>query len=711
MRAETKPASKSTMSNAERVVFCVFAILINMIGVLIVSLLHIPLYLDTIGTITVSVCGGYLPGIIVGFFTNLIKGTIKSEHMYYALINMLTAVITSYFARKGYYKSNVKPFITVPILAAVTGIPGGILTWFLNNSSMGGVGGDFAASINSSMGLGEFPSQMISDCLTEFADKLISVLVVVLLLKILPKRIRNIFKASRKWQADLTAEMAKEIRNSKCRSVSIRTKILLILTIASILIAGTSIVISSVIYKNNTIEEHKKLAKGAAALAASSVNADMVDKYIEKGALAEGYTATEQQLYRLKERTPDIQFVYVYKIEEDGCHVVFDLDTEEFEGGRPGDVVPFDKSFEKYVPDLLEGKRIEPMITDDTYGWLLTVYEPVYNRYGVCKCYAAVDISMNLLSKYSYSFIAKILSLLIGFFILILAICMWLVENNIIMPINTMAYCAGAFAYNSDTAREESVERLKEINIRTGDEVENLYHSFVKTTEESMQYVSDIQQKTQTISEMQNGLILVLADMVESRDKCTGDHVKKTAAYVNIIMNEMKKQGIYADRLSDEFVHDVVNAAPLHDIGKIHVSDVILNKPGKLTDEEFAIMKSHTYLGSEIIERAIDMVPDSGYLEEAKNLSEFHHEKWNGRGYPHGLSGEDIPLSARIMAVADVFDALVSRRSYKQPFTFEKAMSIIKEDAGTHFDPEVVKAFVSAEDEVRRVAENFEQMN
>ena len=201
----------------------------------------------------------------------------------------------------------------------------------------------------------------------------------------------------------------------------------------------------------------------------------------------------------------------------------------------------------------------------------------------------------------------------------------------------------------------------------------------------------------------------MLADMVESRDKCTGDHVRKTAAYTGIIMRELKRKGIYLDQLTDAFMQDVVNSAPLHDVGKIQVSDAILNKPGKLTDEEFEIMKTHTTAGAEVISRAIDMVAEgnSGYLKEAVNLAHYHHEKWNGQGYPCGLAGEDIPLSARIMAVADVFDALVSKRSYKDGFPFEKAMSIIQEGSGSHFDPKVVDAFVSAQDEVRRVMNTY----
>ena len=159
------------------------------------------------------------------------------------------------------------------------------------------------------------------------------------------------------------------------------------------------------------------------------------------------------------------------------------------------------------------------------------------------------------------------------------------------------------------------------------------------------------------------------------------------------------------DQLTDEFMYDVVNSAPLHDIGKIQVSDTILNKPGKLTSEEFEIMKTHTTAGAEVIAHAMKTVSgeNSGYLKEAMNLAHYHHEKWNGAGYPCGLKEDSIPLSARIMAVADVFDALVSKRSYKDGFTFEKAMSIIQEGSGTHFDPNVAGAFQRASDKVRKV--------
>ena len=246
---------------------------------------------------------------------------------------------------------------------------------------------------------------------------------------------------------------------------------------------------------------------------------------------------------------------------------------------------------------------------------------------------------------------------------------------------------------------------LDALNIRTGDEIETLYEEYKTAARNTVRYIEETQRKSEQLAKMQNGLILVLADMVESRDQCTGDHVFKTAAYTEIILRQMQKDGFYAEQLSEEYIDEVVRSAPLHDVGKIAVSDVILNKPGRLTDEEFRIMQSHTTEGGKIIEKAMALVDeDSGYLNEAKNLALYHHEKWNGKGYPTGLKEEEIPLSARVMAVADVFDALVSRRSYKEPFTIEKALEIIRTDAGTHFDPLVAQAFLNAEDEVRRVA-------
>lgn len=200
------------------------------------------------------------------------------------------------------------------------------------------------------------------------------------------------------------------------------------------------------------------------------------------------------------------------------------------------------------------------------------------------------------------------------------------------------------------------------------------------------------------LSNMQSGMITFMAEVVENRDDNTGGHIKRTAGYVKGIARELKRRGLYGETLTDRYMEDMVVAAPLHDIGKIHIPDAVLNKPGRLTEEEFAIMKTHTTAGEELLARAREELGDSEYLNMATKMAAYHHEWWNGNGYPYGKSGEEIPLCARIMAVADVFDALTSKRCYKSAMPMEKAYSIIREESGTHFDPNVVEAFFGAVD-------------
>ena len=489
--------------------------------------------------------------------------------------------------------------------------------------------------------------------------------------------------------------------------LSIRTKMLLILSIALSLFGLAVVAINYQIYMNNSIEQHKRLAVGIAKLVATTIDPARVDDYLEQGTNLKEYNFIKMHLYKIRESSPDVRFIYVYKIMEDGCHVVFDLDTPEIAGNEPGTIQEFDESFKKYLPTLLEGKELEPIITDDTYGWLLTVYVPVRDSQGITQCYAAVDVSMDELRAQSQEYLKELAIIFIIIHLVILFVVYQILKIRLITPINKMAHFAEVFAFNNDSLLDKRLELVKNLKIHTGDEIENLYRAFLKMTADTVKYTKDVHNKNETIAKMQNALIITLADLVESRDENTGQHIKKTAAYVKIILDEMKSTGIYKDQLTNEFSANVYNSAPLHDIGKIAVPDAILNKAGKLTDEEFSIMKNHTTAGGKILSSIIEMVPEAHYLEEAINLATYHHERWDGKGYPVGLAGENIPLSARIMAVADVFDALVSKRSYKEGFPLDKALNIIIEERGTHFDPQIVDAFISAKDKVFKIANEF----
>jgi HD-GYP domain-containing protein (c-di-GMP phosphodiesterase class II) len=226
---------------------------------------------------------------------------------------------------------------------------------------------------------------------------------------------------------------------------------------------------------------------------------------------------------------------------------------------------------------------------------------------------------------------------------------------------------------------------------------------------ETTEQMRSVRYLAESSDRMQNGLIITMADLVENRDSDTGAHIAKTAEYVKIISESLKKKGYYSEKLTPKFMSDIVKSAPLHDVGKISISDNVLNKPGKLTDEEYEIMKTHTIYGKEIIEKVINTVNGENYLKEARNMAAYHHERWDGKGYPEKLHGQVIPLAARIMAVADVFDALTSPRVYKPAFSIEKALEIINDGSGKMFDPKVVEAFMDAMPEIKVVLKKYQE--
>lgn len=234
------------------------------------------------------------------------------------------------------------------------------------------------------------------------------------------------------------------------------------------------------------------------------------------------------------------------------------------------------------------------------------------------------------------------------------------------------------FLYDGDDGRKRGY-----IVTFTDDTANRKYIRLLDSYNDKLQ--EQVEEKTRHIVEMHDNLIMSLAVMVESRDNSTGGHIKRTSEGVRILIDEIRKEGTH--QLSDEFCHDVIKAAPMHDLGKIAVDDSVLRKPGRFTDEEYEKMKQHAAEGARVIHEILQNTDDESFKVVAENVAHFHHERWDGSGYPEKLSGEQIPFEARVMAIADVYDALVSKRVYKEALSFEKADTIIMEGMGTQFDP------------------------
>lgn len=219
--------------------------------------------------------------------------------------------------------------------------------------------------------------------------------------------------------------------------------------------------------------------------------------------------------------------------------------------------------------------------------------------------------------------------------------------------------------------------------------------------------------EAEVVRRMQENLLIqdisirALAHLAEIRDPETGNHLLRTQGYMRVLATQLREHPCFADFLTEQNIQTSVKSAPLHDIGKVGIPDHILLKPGKLTPEEWEIMKTHSRLGGDAIEQAErDADQPVEFLRVAKDIAHYHHEKWDGSGYPEGLVGDAIPIPARLMALADVFDALIARRAYKAPFPFERAVAIIREGRNTHFDPAIVDAFLVRLDEFASIAES-----
>ncbi|MDR2528716.1 MAG: response regulator [Synergistaceae bacterium] len=258
----------------------------------------------------------------------------------------------------------------------------------------------------------------------------------------------------------------------------------------------------------------------------------------------------------------------------------------------------------------------------------------------------------------------------------------------------------GAVDYISKPFMPRLLQKRVELHLTVEVQKRQLKNQAEKLNEQSLalQDFNDglqrmVEEKTRKVTELQTAILKTVANLVENRDGVTGGHIERTQRWLKLLIQGLKEMGIYKEQLRKWNIDLMLQSSQLHDVGKIAIVDSILNKPGRLTSEEFEEMKRHTTLGVRIIEKIEEEVSDSEFLRYAKVFAGTHQEKWDGSGYPAGLAGEDIPLPGRLMAIADVYDALISSRPYKKAFSHEEAVKIILEGRGTHFDPLLTDVF------------------
>ncbi len=723
---------KNSILHPAVVLLIVASIALNIFLSMLVRATGLPFYIDTVGTITATALGGAVPGIVTAFVTSAVDFFMDGESIFYAPLNMFIAVLAAgffgdSFKHKRYSKYTdekkrakrrrqvIDRIVFVLILAAIGGGIGAAITWYLygepsDSPMIVAISRFFSSKLRFSV----FGCHMVSTYITDVIDKTITFFISMLIINTIPKKIKDMVRLSPWRQNPISYSELKSVSGKIKNKITIGARINIIIIFSTILMTVVAFVFSMLYYREKTVGFLSSNARQVAALAAQEIEPAKVEQFIRRGSYAPDYNQVRERLTRIKNSSDEIAFLYVYRIEEDGCRVVFDLNTTLrdgtfVEGDPAGTLVEYEDTLKPYIEDLMEGKEIPTLRMKDEYGSFMAAYQPVYDDDGNCVCYAISNIESGLVTFIITDFCGRIFLLFIGFLVLVIAVSILNTRYHVVIPIISMTAYANDIVDVRKGVSEENLAKIEKLDIHTKDEVELLYRAICKMTGDTVAQLNDIRNKSEAIEKMQNGLIITMADMVENRDSDTGAHVLKTAAYVRIILQGLKKNGYYAEKITDKYMRDVELSAPLHDVGKINISDTILNKKDKLTDEEFEIMKTHTTAGRQILENAINQMEGDNYLKEARNMAAYHHERWDGKGYPEGLHGEVIPLSARIMAVADVFDALSSNRVYKPAFSFDESMRMIKEGAGSQFDPKVVEVFIESAAEVKKVLKKYQE--
>ncbi len=688
-------------------VLIVAGIAINVIMACIAHKYNLSIYLDTIGTILISALGGLFPGIVTAVATNFLCSTFNPDALYFSILNVMIGAYTVWFTGRFTFK---RKLATVAFVL-ITGLISGGLGAFIQLNVLGAPQNKAIAEVIETIAvLPPAATFAILNIILNIFDKGICLGLALLIIRFLSPETKNRIK-NFGWKQKLLSD--EEIRLIKKRGGESQTSIG---TRMSLTMVGISVVLVLImgaicvhLYFENVKSEREQVAVSAAKFAAEVVDAERIDDYVRNGYDARGYIETVHTLENIRDSAMGVKYLYVIKVESDGCYFIFDLDSDGDKGYPPGEKVEIEDAFRPYLDDLLAGREIDAVESDDLSGWVLTVYEPIRDRMGTTTAYACADVSLEYTANHMNDFVVKVFFIMVGFLVLVIAYGLWTTNVYTAYPIGSITSCVDRFAKYGDNQDEldNNVKKIRSLDIHTGDEVERLYLAICKMTLEQAEQMREIRHYSDSTAKMQDGLIITMADMVESRDSDTGAHVQKTAAYVKIIAEGLRKKGYYAEKITDKYIADCVRSAPLHDVGKINIPDEVLNKPGKLTEEEFEIMKTHASAGRKIMERAINTVHGENYLKEARNMAGYHHERWDGKGYPDGLHGEVIPLSARIMSVADVFDALTSPRVYKPAFSLDKALSIIQEGSGTQFDPKCVEVFMENLTEVKVVLKKY----
>lgn len=494
MRQERYGQRVDKLFTIQTFALCVCGLLLNLILSNIVIFLGLPLYIDNVGSVIVAALGGAIPGMTVGFLSNLINSTADPISMYYAILTIFNALVAAWMSRKGYLRKISGCIVLACMMMLIGGACGSVMTWLLYGGGIGGIAAPFANAFYAN-GMPEFWAQFVADMCVDIPDKLLTVLPVYLFLHFYPKKLYNLFPNSFIYEQDY--EQTVRMEDGKAHSgkwTSVNVRITALIVISSIFVSGIAVVVAIRYYQEELKREYEAYVTSAATLISRTVDGDQVEGFLAQGSGARGYVQTKNQLIQIQESLTDLEYVYVYCIDEEGCHVVFDLDTEMLPGDAPGAVLPFDGSMTEYRDDLFAGGEVHGVVVYDEYGWLMTSLVPIVDAGGTVVAHAGADVSMERYIYDMLAFIIRMLSMLFGFSLFVSSIALWYARMRFTSPINELVDQTRKFNEVPPEKWLESDAWKNRSIIHTHDEIEELCETVYNTQKNISENVIKLQQ-------------------------------------------------------------------------------------------------------------------------------------------------------------------------------------------------------------------------
>lgn len=658
-----------------------------------VSVIH----LADVFTLIAACWLGALPGLFVGMGNAVLCKFILGTTIYHAFIPGLNVIIAVFVMRKGLFRKWWSYPLMIISLALLWGFFGQIFNYFLNGQQVDLESYHILGSLVDKYGWNPFWTQVLCSFGWELVDKAISVAILWSFFFFYPQDDRFLdffpytYLLKKPWGS--FDKGLDKLFNSK---TSIKNKILSITTLSYSFLGIVVIAILSSTYHDRLYAEYCSSISSLSETASMMIDGDKLESYFGNDGVVsyEGYEDTLNDLKIVAKSNDRVKDICVFRFEDEKAIAVFDTVSD-----NPyvlGQVLNAEEVSNGQYNLLIKGKEVRDVFhSNSDRGDLMTAYHTIKNSDGKVVAYALVSSDYKSISVATGVVITQVLSVEMITFLWGGIILYYIINLNLIAPLQIMNDELSKYRAAGPKNWKGSKDDRDKIIWELQNEIGELSHNIHRTEDEAYATFVEIENRTATIIAMEAGLVSALAEIVESRDLNTGDHIKRTSSYAKTLARAMAKKEEYQAILTKEYIDVFTTACTLHDVGKIAISDTILNKPGKLTPEEFEIMKTHTSEGVKLIDMAIQDVGDNAYLTLGREIAGCHHEKWDGSGYPLGLKEKEIPLPARIMAVVDVFDALMSKRSYKEAFFFEESVEIINNERGKHFDPEIVDVFMS----------------